>query len=110
MRSRNYLFLIAVTTVLAMVATQASADMWQTVYQTDFSSDPRWTTNDPSNLAWDSATGTFPCAIGCDAVQSALRCSPGQGKGARLSGCVHRIILSPRAARSDPPCSETQPT
>ena len=32
---------------------------WQTVYSTDLSSDPKWTTNDPANLSWDSATETF---------------------------------------------------
>jgi len=29
------------------------------VYQTDFSSDPNWTTNDPNNLYWDSVTQTY---------------------------------------------------
>ena len=43
-----------------MLATRAGADsIWQPVYQTDFSGDPGWTTDDPANLRWDAATGTF---------------------------------------------------
>ena len=32
---------------------------WTTVYASDFSSDPSWTTNDPSNLYWDSTSETY---------------------------------------------------
>jgi zinc protease len=32
---------------------------WEVVYQTDFSSDPNWTTNDAANLSWDAETQTF---------------------------------------------------
>lgn len=32
---------------------------WRAVYSSDFSSDPKWTTNDSANLSWDSATETF---------------------------------------------------
>jgi zinc protease len=32
---------------------------WRVVYSSDFSTDPKWTTDDPSNLSWDSATETF---------------------------------------------------
>jgi hypothetical protein len=50
---------ILAATVVALVPAEAGAEVWQTVYQTDFSSDPGWTTDDPANLRWDSATGTF---------------------------------------------------
>jgi hypothetical protein len=35
------------------------AQTWQTVYQTDFSSDPGWTTNSPTHCFWDPSDGTF---------------------------------------------------
>jgi hypothetical protein len=59
MKSLSNLLAIVAASMVAMVATQAGAETWQTVYQTDFSSDPGWTTDDPTNLRWDSATGTF---------------------------------------------------
>jgi hypothetical protein len=46
-------------TMVAMIAVDVSAQQWQTVYQTNFSSDPGWTSSDPANLNWDPATGTF---------------------------------------------------
>jgi hypothetical protein len=39
-------------------ATSAMAVQWQPVYQTDFSSDPLWTTNNPSRYYWDAANQT----------------------------------------------------
>jgi hypothetical protein len=51
--------MIAAWIVLAMLATSASAYQWQTVYQTDFSSDPGWTTDDSAKLGIDTASGTF---------------------------------------------------
>jgi len=35
------------------------AENWQIVYQTDFSSDPGWITNEPSRYYWDSSDQTF---------------------------------------------------
>lgn len=35
------------------------AENWQIVYQTDFSSDPGWITNEPSRHYWDSSDQTF---------------------------------------------------
>ena len=37
----------------------ALADNWQVVYQTDFSSDPGWITNNPSHYYWDSGLGAY---------------------------------------------------
>jgi hypothetical protein len=63
MRRLSSLFVIVAACIAAMIATQASAETWQTVYQTDFSSDPGWTTGDPTNLRWDPAPGTFHAHI-----------------------------------------------
>ena len=41
--------------LVAMVAANGSGAVWQT----DFSSDPGWTTNDPTKLMWDSSSETF---------------------------------------------------
>ena len=46
-------------TCIGLIATPAYADVWSTVYQTDFSSDPGWTTNNASHYYWDSGTGTY---------------------------------------------------
>jgi hypothetical protein len=35
--------------IVACVAANAVAEEWQTVYQTDFSTDPGWTTNDSTH-------------------------------------------------------------
>jgi hypothetical protein len=32
---------------------------WQVVYQTDFSTDPGWTTDQPADFFWDSGSGTY---------------------------------------------------
>jgi hypothetical protein len=32
---------------------------WRTVYQTDFSEDPDWTTTDPTNIYWNSSAETY---------------------------------------------------
>jgi hypothetical protein len=47
-----------VATLIVTTSGLIAAD-WQVVYQTDFSSNPGWTTDDPAKLSWDSATGTF---------------------------------------------------
>jgi len=41
------------------VLSAASAQNWQTVYQTQFSSDPAWTTNSATYYHWDETTGTY---------------------------------------------------
>jgi len=48
----------SVATLIVTTSGLIAAD-WQVVYETDFSSDPGWTTNDPAKLSWDSATETF---------------------------------------------------
>jgi hypothetical protein len=37
----------------------ATANTWQVVYQTDFSSDPGWITDQPANYYWDAASQTY---------------------------------------------------
>jgi len=37
----------------------AAAQNWQTFYQTDFSNEPYWPTNNPSRYYWDAGTQTF---------------------------------------------------
>ena len=37
----------------------ADAASWQVLYQTDFSSNPSWITNDSSRYYWDSSDGTY---------------------------------------------------
>ena len=40
-------------------ASVADAETWQTVYSTDFSTDPGWVTNNPSRYYWNSATQDY---------------------------------------------------
>ena len=44
--------------MLSVVGT-ATANGWQVVYQTDFSNDPGWTTDQPANYYWDAASQTY---------------------------------------------------
>ena len=37
----------------------ASAQNWQTVYETDFSTDPGWETNNPARYYWDVTSQTY---------------------------------------------------
>jgi hypothetical protein len=46
-----------VTLLLTFVP--AVADNWNVVYQTDFSADPGWTTNNAAHYSWNSATGSY---------------------------------------------------
>jgi len=57
MKTVSVAFMISVLTLF--VLNVAEAQDWQTVYQTDFSSDPGWTTNDASLFYWDSSEGTY---------------------------------------------------
>jgi hypothetical protein len=50
---------ICVIGLLLGVTGTVVADTWQVVYQTDFSSDPGWITNNSSRHHWDSSDGTF---------------------------------------------------
>ena len=55
-------FRIACCVLGASLATLFPAPSWADwvpVYSTDFSSDPNWTTDDSTNLKWDSGSGTF---------------------------------------------------
>ena len=45
--------------ILGAIANCARAETWSTVYQTDFSTNPGWTTNAPSNMYWDSTGGRY---------------------------------------------------
>lgn len=46
------------TVLLALTGSAAQAD-WAVQYQTDFSSDPGWTTNNPTYFFWNAADGTY---------------------------------------------------
>jgi hypothetical protein len=50
---------ICVLGLILSVAGTATANTWQVVYQTDFSSDPGWTTDQPANYYWDAASQTY---------------------------------------------------
>jgi hypothetical protein len=50
---------ICVLGLILSVAGTATANTWQVVYQTDFSSDPGWTTDQPANYYWDNSMGTY---------------------------------------------------
>ena len=45
--------------ILEVIAQSAFADTWSTVYQTDFSTNPGWTTNNSSDFYWNSTAQTF---------------------------------------------------
>lgn len=51
----NFNVILSVFVAAAFIAAPALATQWYTVYETDFSSDPGWVTNDPSNQYWDPA-------------------------------------------------------
>jgi hypothetical protein len=57
MRVLKALCVIVAGSITAFFTASACAVEWQTVYSTDFSSDPGWTTNDPTNLYWDESGG-----------------------------------------------------
>jgi hypothetical protein len=50
---------LVLVTVVVMFGSFAHADAWQTIYSTDFSSDPGWITNDPSRYFWNSGTHDY---------------------------------------------------
>jgi hypothetical protein len=51
--------LICVLIFTAVLTTPVIATEWQTIYSTDFSSDPGWTTNAPSEMYWDSGSYSY---------------------------------------------------
>jgi len=51
--------ILAMVLALTMLGSNAAWGAWTVVYQTDFSTDPGWTTNDAANLHWDAATRTY---------------------------------------------------
>ena len=58
MRTLKALLAIVTGTIVAMATADAKAE-WQTVYQTDFSTDPGWTTDQPNNFYWDSTNQQY---------------------------------------------------
>ena len=55
-------FLVVVCLIVAVLPVLAESDVTSSVkviYQTPFSSDPRWTTNSPSSDYWDPTTGRY---------------------------------------------------
>lgn len=57
MKTVRMVLLGCVLSVLAI--NPASAQNWQIVYGTDFSSDPGWATSNPGNYHWDAPSQTF---------------------------------------------------
>jgi Tol biopolymer transport system component len=53
------LLTILLSGLMLIAACPAIANNWQVVYQTDFSTDPGWITNEPSRYYWNSSEGTF---------------------------------------------------
>ena len=52
--------LVFFSLVISMLALNiSSAQDWQVVYQTDFSTDPGWTTDDSNLYYWDSSDSTY---------------------------------------------------
>jgi len=52
--------MILLSMVLCLFAISlASARCWQTIYETDFSTDPGWTTNNPAYFYWDGTDSTY---------------------------------------------------
>ena len=52
-------FMQSAICLLTLSFSQALAVDWQTVYSTDFSSDPGWTTNSSSRYYWNSTAETY---------------------------------------------------
>jgi hypothetical protein len=66
LRTLCIILLVVACLVIAVLPVQAESDDSSSVnviYQTAFSSDPRWTTNSPSSDYWDPATGTYHFSI-----------------------------------------------
>ncbi len=47
------------TTSLQSNRVSPAEEPWQAVYQSDFSTEPGWTTNSPQNFYWNQADGTY---------------------------------------------------
>jgi len=45
--------------LISTIASPAIANNWQVVYQTDFSTDPGWTTDQPANYYWNQPAGSY---------------------------------------------------
>jgi hypothetical protein len=45
--------------ILSSLAVPANAETWSTLYQTDFSTDPGWITNNASRYHWDFGSGSY---------------------------------------------------
>ena len=79
MKKLKGLLAILAGCILAMVAANASADQWQTVYQTEFSS--MWDTNNSTHYNLESETLHATSVDGANDYAYAL--VPGMGGGAR---------------------------
>jgi len=55
--------MICVFGLLLISVNTATANTWQVVYQSDFSSEPGWTTNSPSNMYWDQQEAKYHIKI-----------------------------------------------
>ena len=55
---RLYLTICVMALILSVAGT-ATANGWQVVYQTDFSSDPGWITDQPQNYYWNEPTESY---------------------------------------------------
>ena len=56
---RRLCITICVFGLILSAAGTTLADNWQVIYQTDFSTDPGWTTDQPANYYWDAASQTY---------------------------------------------------
>jgi hypothetical protein len=56
--NRSFLTILLFGLILT-ITSPAIANNWQVVYQTDFSTDPGWVTDQPANYYWDAASQTY---------------------------------------------------
>ena len=56
---KTSLFAAASLGLLLLTFSPAHATMWQVVYSEDFSSDPGWITDNPSELRWEPSLGVY---------------------------------------------------
>ena len=71
--SKKALALIVAVACLGLIAIPAYADAWSTVYQTDFSSDPVWTTNSSGTMYWDATGEQYHLQNTCGGAEYAFQ-------------------------------------